>query len=425
MKIEMNQSAPIIGQTEGRLSKKRDAILSIGASMINEAGPGALRLSQLGKQVGISRSSLYYYVSDRADLVRQCYHQTCDHFEQVLYDVSSGRASATEKTRNVVMALLAASPHEFAIISDPEILSDFDQEILAERQNLQTSLLGDILKKGVADGSLKVRDTNLLAHMIIGIVNWTILWNKWTSHDDAEKRARDIHAASAICDILLNGLTDDPNVQFKCSVELSDLSNFKAAKSEGHEERSPLSRKLVDAASQLFNRRGVEAVSIDDIASAAGVTKGAAYHHFKDKRDLVLSCYDRAFDQYERIADVAEYTETGALERMLTAFHLNCLAQSSATPPLVMQPGLNVLPDRYLVRARDHSDRVKTIHSDGLAKRSIRDTNPSVVELTAGAFWWMPKWRDQRTDLSGFEIADMMTEVFLSGIQQRSFRKRR
>lgn len=43
---------------------------------------------------------------------------------------------------------------------------------------------------------------------------------------------------------------------------------------------------LLDAAEQLFQSRGVSNTSLNDIAVAAGTTRGAIYWHFKDKADL-------------------------------------------------------------------------------------------------------------------------------------------
>ena len=48
---------------------------------------------------------------------------------------------------------------------------------------------------------------------------------------------------------------------------------------------------LVAAARRRFGQFGYEGTSIDDIARAAGRTKGAVYHHFPDKRAL----FERAF----------------------------------------------------------------------------------------------------------------------------------
>ena len=52
-------------------------------------------------------------------------------------------------------------------------------------------------------------------------------------------------------------------------------------------ERGESTREsLVSAARVLFGRDGFNSTSLDDIASSAGLTKGALYHHFDSKEDL-------------------------------------------------------------------------------------------------------------------------------------------
>jgi AcrR family transcriptional regulator len=45
-------------------------------------------------------------------------------------------------------------------------------------------------------------------------------------------------------------------------------------------------------ASRLFAERGYAGVSADEIVAAAGVTRGALYHHFADKRDLFRDMFE-------------------------------------------------------------------------------------------------------------------------------------
>jgi AcrR family transcriptional regulator len=71
-------------------------------------------------------------------------------------------------------------------------------------------------------------------------------------------------------------------------------------------------RRLIDLAMQLFMERGYHAVSMRDLAAAAGLTKGAIYGHFRSKGQLLvevirwrLAEQDQATD-YEAVQAVPE-----------------------------------------------------------------------------------------------------------------------
>lgn len=55
---------------------------------------------------------------------------------------------------------------------------------------------------------------------------------------------------------------------------------------------------LLDAAEQVFGEKGFTAATLDDIAYAAGYTKGAIYKHFATKEDLFLAVSDRYLRRY-------------------------------------------------------------------------------------------------------------------------------
>jgi len=60
---------------------------------------------------------------------------------------------------------------------------------------------------------------------------------------------------------------------------------------------------IIDEAFKLFLDRSYEAVSISDISKAIGFTKGALYHHFKNKEELFMSVIDKYLVIPEIIAD--------------------------------------------------------------------------------------------------------------------------
>ena len=57
--------------------------------------------------------------------------------------------------------------------------------------------------------------------------------------------------------------------------------------------------RLLRAAESLFSQKGYEGTSIGDVARGAGVGVGTVYHHFPDKRALLLELIDRWGDRRE------------------------------------------------------------------------------------------------------------------------------
>ncbi|MWB78623.1 TetR family transcriptional regulator [Pseudooceanicola sp. 216_PA32_1] len=55
---------------------------------------------------------------------------------------------------------------------------------------------------------------------------------------------------------------------------------------------------LMDAAEELLMEKGAEATSIADIARRAGFSVGSVYHHFRDKRALLLALFNRMTESY-------------------------------------------------------------------------------------------------------------------------------
>jgi len=86
---------------------------------------------------------------------------------------------------------------------------------------------------------------------------------------------------------------------------------------KGEEKR----QELLNAAEKLFCARGYEGASVQDILTAAGMSKGGFYHHFASKEDVMKAlCARRA----ERLAAYAEDLLDGAvapMERINAVLH--------------------------------------------------------------------------------------------------------
>lgn len=66
-------------------------------------------------------------------------------------------------------------------------------------------------------------------------------------------------------------------------------------------------RRILAEGAELFARAGFAATSVDQIASAAGVTKGALYHHFSSKEEILRVLYEEYFQaRIERCSSLVE-----------------------------------------------------------------------------------------------------------------------
>ena len=88
------------------------------------------------------------------------------------------------------------------------------------------------------------------------------------------------------------------------------------------EEALATRHRILDAAELIFERRGVSRTSLQDIAQAAKVTRGAIYWHFKDKADLFTAMMERATMPMEaayRPFDASDDDPLAFLERQVVA----------------------------------------------------------------------------------------------------------
>jgi len=97
------------------------------------------------------------------------------------------------------------------------------------------------------------------------------------------------------------------------------------SKSEGRRrsqaERSESTRgALIAAARPLFAERGYAGVGTEEIVRAAGVTRGALYHHFKDKRELFEAVYVQI--EVELTEQIARGALAGGAESPIAAMRL-------------------------------------------------------------------------------------------------------
>jgi AcrR family transcriptional regulator len=66
-------------------------------------------------------------------------------------------------------------------------------------------------------------------------------------------------------------------------------------------QKQQLKQELISVAVQLFQEKGFEAPSVDEITTRTGIAKGTFYLYFKTKSDIIAAILEAALDQLESI----------------------------------------------------------------------------------------------------------------------------
>jgi AcrR family transcriptional regulator len=119
-------------------------------------------------------------------------------------------------------------------------------------------------------------------------------------------------------------------------------------------ERRPDSRpnELLDAALAVFAERGYRNTRIDDVAEAAGVTKGAVYHYFDTKQELLLRAiehhHERTFGEIEELLSNAGGPVSARIRLMLRkAFGPTSTGGRRMTLAVILQGVRHELPEAH------------------------------------------------------------------------------
>jgi AcrR family transcriptional regulator len=79
-------------------------------------------------------------------------------------------------------------------------------------------------------------------------------------------------------------------------------------------------REVIDAAIEIFSRKGYAAASMQDVADAVGLLKGSLYHYIDSKEELLFRIFDESHRQAMELIDGIVALDLPALQRMHTYF---------------------------------------------------------------------------------------------------------
>lgn len=184
-------------------------------------------------------------------------------------------------------------------------------------------------------------------------------------------------------------------------------------------------RRLLSAATKLFADKGYDRTSVQEIVEAAGVTKGAMYHYFDSKDDLLGEIYGRVLrlqtEQLEKVAAAGEPVR----ERVYAAARdvvLSTIADLDDFK-IFLQSMHQLSPEKgKAVRAqrRRYHERFRALIEEGQREGVFRDDKPAeiVVDFFFGAVHHLTTWYRENGPLSAASIGEHYAELLLAALRR-------
>jgi AcrR family transcriptional regulator len=179
---------------------------------------------------------------------------------------------------------------------------------------------------------------------------------------------------------------------------------------------------LLDVAVAVFNERGFEATSMDELASRLGVTKSAIYHHVPSKVELLRLALDRALDELSAVLTEPGAVTGPAIDRLEHVVRGSVRVLTAQLPfvTLLLRVRGNSPVESEALRRRRELDRVVTdLVRAAVAEGSVRpDVDPAVTSrLLFGTVNSLTEWYRPDGDLSPDAVADSLVTTLFTGLR--------
>jgi AcrR family transcriptional regulator len=178
---------------------------------------------------------------------------------------------------------------------------------------------------------------------------------------------------------------------------------------------------VLAAAVQLFNERGYEATSMDDVARRLGITKSSLYHHVAGKQELLRIAVDQALDGLDEVMAEAERLPAPAIERLELLLRNSVLLLTERldyVTVLLRVRGNTAVEQQALLRRRDFDAKVTELVKQAQAEGAVR---PDVAPATAARLLFgmvnsLIEWYDPGRG-GAAELAGVVTTIAFAGLR--------
>jgi AcrR family transcriptional regulator len=185
----------------------------------------------------------------------------------------------------------------------------------------------------------------------------------------------------------------------------------------GHDPESVLS-----IAVNVFNERGYDGTSMEDLARALGVTKSAIYYHVPGKEQLLARALDRALDGLLEMVTDERAAAGPAIERLewVVRQSVRILIDRLPYVTLLLRVRGNSRTEQAALERRGEFDRfIGHLVTEAAADGSIRpDLDPALVtRLLFGTVNSIAEWYRPAPGASADDLADTLLKMTFGGLR--------
>ena len=181
---------------------------------------------------------------------------------------------------------------------------------------------------------------------------------------------------------------------------------------------------LLDVAVAVFNERGYDATSMEELATRLGVTKSAIYHHVSNKVELLRLALDRALDALFAVTEEPGATTGPAIDRLehVVRGSVRVLAAELPFVTLLLRVRGNSPVEQAALQRRRRFDRVVTdLVRAAEEEGDVRpDVDPAITSrLLFGTVNSLTEWYRPDGGLSADDLADALVATTFQGLRAR------
>jgi TetR/AcrR family transcriptional regulator, cholesterol catabolism regulator len=183
-------------------------------------------------------------------------------------------------------------------------------------------------------------------------------------------------------------------------------------------------QEILRTAARLFQQRGYDATSMNDVASALKLSKGGLYHHFQSKDEILFEIMNHAMDITEErvVAQARKISDPEERLRTLIRLHIEVVLSPRDREITVMLHENHPLPPalrkRINTRKKDYVHFVENLIGDVQRSRQSKNTVSARAAAFAllGMINWIYQWYKPEGDLQAHNLAPQFTDLVFGGI---------